>query len=95
MLFGSFGVEDDIFPLIFHCEEHNLLLERWLDFLLLSQKKGDLEGAEEYYSRAILEDPRDGQMLYSYAGIVWQLHHDKDRAAAYFERAVEASPMDR
>lgn len=67
----------------------------WFDWLFLYQKKGDLEGAEEHYSLGILEDPRDGQMLYLYAGIVWQIHHDKDRAAAYFERAVEASPMDR
>lgn len=57
--------------------------------------KGNIEGAEEYYSRGILEDPRDGQMLSLYAGIVWQLYQDKRRAATYFERAVEVATNDR
>ena len=30
-----------------------------------------------------------------YARLVWELHHDKERAASYFEQAVRASPNDR
>lgn len=59
------------------------------------QSKGDLHGAEEYYSRAIDEDPHNEEILSIYANIVWQLHHNKDRAVAYFERAVAATPEDR
>ncbi|KAL0383660.1 UNVERIFIED_CONTAM: hypothetical protein Scaly_0653300 [Sesamum calycinum] len=54
-------------------------------------KKGDLQRAEEYYSRAILADPEDGEILAQYAKLIWELHHDKERAANYFERAVQAS----
>lgn len=61
----------------------------------IEQSKGDLERAEEYYSRAILADPKDGEVLSQYAKLVWELHHNQDRAANYFERAVIASPEDR
>ncbi|KAL0435547.1 UNVERIFIED_CONTAM: hypothetical protein Sradi_0262600 [Sesamum radiatum] len=54
-------------------------------------KKGDLHRAEEYYSRAILADPEDGEILSQYAKLIWELHHDKERAANYFERAVQTS----
>lgn len=66
-------------------------------FLLvfLQKSKGDLQGAEEYYSRAILADPGDGEILSQYAKLVWELHRDQDRAASYFERAIQASPDDR
>ncbi|KAL0459356.1 UNVERIFIED_CONTAM: hypothetical protein Slati_0562800 [Sesamum latifolium] len=58
------------------------------------QKKGDLPRAEEYYSRAILADPEDGEILSQYAKLIWELHHDKERAANYFERAVQTSSSD-
>ncbi|KAL2238710.1 UNVERIFIED_CONTAM: hypothetical protein Sindi_1062700 [Sesamum indicum] len=57
-------------------------------------KKGDLQRAEEYYSRAILADPEDGEILSQYAKLIWELHHDKERAAIYFERALQASSDD-
>jgi len=59
------------------------------------QCKQDHEGAEEYYSRAILADPNDGDVLSQYGKLVWEVHHDQERASGYFERAVQASPEDR
>jgi Tfp pilus assembly protein PilF len=60
----------------------------------ISQTKRDLQGAEEYYSRAILADPKDGEILSQYGKLVWELHQDQDRASSYFERGVQASPED-
>ncbi|KAK6940614.1 hypothetical protein RJ641_030145 [Dillenia turbinata] len=57
---------------------------------LYQESEQDLEGAEEIYSRAILVDPRDGEILSQYARLVWELHHDHDRASSYIERAVQA-----
>lgn len=45
--------------------------------------------------RAILADPRDGEIISQYAKLVWELHHDRNKALCYFERAVEATPRDR
>lgn len=59
------------------------------------QTKGDLRSADEYYSRAILADPKDGEVLSKYANLVWEFYHDKHRANNYFERAVQASAQDR
>ncbi|MCL7046983.1 hypothetical protein MKW94_000128 [Papaver nudicaule] len=70
----------------------SLFLRNYAQFL--HKAKGDLKGADEYYSRAILADPRDGDILSQYAGLVWELHHDYDRACSYFERAVQAAPED-
>ena len=54
--------------------------------------KGDRRRAEEYYSRAILADPDDGELLSEYAKLVWEVHRDEDRASSYFDRAARASP---
>ncbi|XWS39125.1 hypothetical protein CRYUN_Cryun18bG0023500 [Craigia yunnanensis] len=70
---------------------HPLFLRNYAKFL---QSKRDLQGAEDYYHRATLADPEDGEILWQYAKIVWELHQDKDRALSYFERAVQASPQD-
>lgn len=59
------------------------------------QTKGDLQGAEEYYLRATVSDPGDGEILAQYAQLVCELHHDSKKASSYFERAVEATPEDR
>ena len=59
------------------------------------QSKHDLQASEEYLCRAILADPRDGEILSQYAKLVWELHRDQDRASSYFERAVQAAPEDR
>ncbi|KAI3801100.1 hypothetical protein L1987_29202 [Smallanthus sonchifolius] len=60
----------------------------------LYQSKQDLQGAEEYYSRAILVDPNDGEILSQYAKLLWELHRDKERATTYFERAIQAASED-
>jgi len=57
--------------------------------------KGDCRRAEEYYSRAILADPDDGELLSEYAKLVWDVHRDKERASSHFERAARASPENR
>lgn len=63
--------------------------------ILSWQSKGDFHGAEDYYLRATLANPQDGESLLEYAKLVWQLHHDQDRALSYFERAAQAAPEDR
>ncbi|KAG8389151.1 hypothetical protein BUALT_Bualt02G0199300 [Buddleja alternifolia] len=73
-------------------DSHGISMEEHYKRML--EKKGDLEGAEEYYSRAILADPEDGEILTQYAKLIWELHHDKERALNYFERAVQASSED-
>lgn len=62
---------------------------------LFAQSKGDLKSADDYYSRAILADPQDGEIILQYANLVWELYRDHDKASCYFERAVEAAPEDR
>ena len=59
------------------------------------QVKGDYRRAEEYYSRAILADPDDGELMSEYAKLVWDVHRDEERASSYFERAAKASPENR
>ncbi|KAF5185432.1 hypothetical protein FRX31_024981 [Thalictrum thalictroides] len=68
------------------------LLLNSLSFIVF-KSKGDLPRAEEYYSRAILAKPGDGDMLSQYAKILWELHHDHERASNnYFEQVVQATP---
>ena len=64
-------------------------------FSLSDFQSKDLGGAEEYYSRAILMDPRDGEILSQYAKLTWELHRDEERSLSYFQRAVQASPDNR
>ncbi|KAI7744440.1 hypothetical protein M8C21_016571 [Ambrosia artemisiifolia] len=68
-----------------------LLLKNYAHLL---QSNGDLVGAEEYYFRATQADPKDGESLMQYAKLVWELHHDQDRAMGYFEAAILAAPED-
>ncbi|GAV62211.1 TPR_11 domain-containing protein [Cephalotus follicularis] len=70
---------------------HPLLLR---NFAQLLKTKGDFHGAEEYYRRATLADPDDGEILSKYAKLIWEIHHDQDRALSYFEQAAEAAPQD-
>ncbi|KAG2727783.1 hypothetical protein I3843_01G170300 [Carya illinoinensis] len=70
---------------------HPLFLRKYAQVL---QSKGDLQGAEEYYYRATLADPEDGEIMVLYAKLVWEHHHDQDRALSYFERAAQAAPQD-
>lgn len=62
---------------------------------VFTQSEGNLKGAEDYYSRAIIADPRDGEIISQYANLVWELYRDHNKASCYFERAVEAAPEDR
>ncbi|KAE9612116.1 hypothetical protein Lal_00022230 [Lupinus albus] len=70
---------------------NSLALKKYAQ-LLLSQ--GEIEGAEEYFLRATLLDPNDGEILMQYAKLVWEQHHDKDKAREYFELAAQAAPQD-
>lgn len=56
--------------------------------------EGDIERAEEYYGRAILASPGDGEVLSLYGKLIWDSHRDGDRAKAYYDQAVSASPND-
>lgn len=76
-------------------EQHFLLQYSVCAKIFCSQSKGDLFGAEEYYSLAVLANPEDGEVLIQYAKMIWQLHHDKERAMNYFKHAAEVSPQDR
>lgn len=59
------------------------------------QAKGDTARAEEYYSRAMLADPSDGEIMSQYARLVWEVHHDPERCLGYFQQSVQAAPLDR
>uniref|UniRef100_A0A7N0U3E7 Uncharacterized protein n=1 Tax=Kalanchoe fedtschenkoi TaxID=63787 RepID=A0A7N0U3E7_KALFE len=58
----------------------------------LLMSNGDMEGAKDYFYRATVANPHDGEMLLQYAKLVWQLHRDQDKAFKYFERAALAAP---
>ncbi|KAA8548883.1 hypothetical protein F0562_000567 [Nyssa sinensis] len=81
-LVTGFGIDDPCNPLFLR------------NYAQLLQSKGDLLGAEEYYFRATLADPQDGEILLQYAKLVWELHHDRDRALSYFNRAAQAAAKD-
>ncbi|XWS76189.1 hypothetical protein CRYUN_Cryun01aG0154600 [Craigia yunnanensis] len=65
-----------------------LFLGNYAQFLY--QSKRDLVGAEEYYSRGILADPKDGETLSqyanhvqaAYASFLWETEEDADECAA-------------
>lgn len=50
--------------------------------------------AEEYYGRALLASPGDGEVLSLYGSLIWETQRDEDRAHGYFDQAVKASPDD-
>ncbi|XP_027365197.1 uncharacterized protein LOC113872118 [Abrus precatorius] len=70
---------------------HPLILKKYAQLL---QSNGDHQGAEGYFLRATQADPNNGEILMQYAKLVWENHHDKDRALVYFERAAQAAPQD-
>jgi hypothetical protein len=58
----------------------------------ISKQIESIISIEEYYSRAILADPTDGEMMVQYAKLVWHQHADIERSLSYFEKAVQISP---
>lgn len=54
----------------------------------------DDKKAEEYYGRAILASPGDGEVLSLFGNLIWMTQGDEDRAKSYFDQAVHASPND-
>ncbi|GAB2233190.1 hypothetical protein Droror1_Dr00002408 [Drosera rotundifolia] len=85
------GEEEYYGRLVDEFPTHPLVLR---NYALLLQSRGRLHEAESYYLRAAQSDPSDGETLSQYAKLVWEVHHDRDKALAYFERAVQASPED-
>ncbi|KAH0433809.1 hypothetical protein IEQ34_026940 [Dendrobium chrysotoxum] len=69
-----------------------LLLTNYGRFL--HEVEEDFKKAEEYYSRAILVSPDDGEVISLYGRLLWESQRDCKRAEAYYGRAVAASPDD-
>ncbi|KAJ9555605.1 hypothetical protein OSB04_010219 [Centaurea solstitialis] len=67
--------------------------EEYYYYKMMMMSKGDVT-EDDYLSATLIEDPNDGETLMQYAKLVWEVHHDQDRALTYFERAVYASPGD-
>lgn len=44
----------------------------------------DTVRADEYYSRAILSNPNDGEVTALYAKFIWETQRDCERAKSYF-----------
>ncbi|KAK1379709.1 O-linked n-acetylglucosamine transferase, ogt [Heracleum sosnowskyi] len=82
-------VEEFYKRLVFEDPSNPLFLRNYAQLL---QSKGDLSGAEDLYFRATVADPEDSEILLQYAKLVWELHHDQDKALSYFERAACAAP---
>ncbi|OMO80398.1 Tetratricopeptide-like helical [Corchorus olitorius] len=60
----------------------------------LHEVERDTKRAEEYYGRAILANPGDGEVVSLYGNLIWEKHRDESRAKSYFDRVVNASPDD-
>lgn len=58
------------------------------------QVERDVVKAEEYYGRAILASPGDGEVLSLYGKLIWESYRDEKRARSYFNQALQASPND-
>ncbi|XP_076959787.1 uncharacterized protein LOC143635963 [Bidens hawaiensis] len=85
------GQSDDYKKMVDQDPSNPVFLKNYAHLL---QSNGDLNGAEEYYFRATQADPKDGETLMQYAKLIWELHHDQERALGYFEAAVHAAPED-
>jgi tetratricopeptide (TPR) repeat protein len=59
--------------------------------------EGDVKGAMECYERAIVTGAsadENGAVMSLYGKLIWETEREKERAEAYMERAVQASPND-
>lgn len=63
-------------------------------FIKFVKVERDTVKAEEYYGRAILASPGDGEVLSLYGKLIWETNRDEKRAKSYFDQAVNASPDD-
>lgn len=61
---------------------------------LYIQVERDYVRAEEYYGRAILASPADGEVLSLYGKLIWETQSDQERAKGYFDQAIKACPED-
>lgn len=68
-----------------------IFLRNYAQFL---ESRGEFFKAEEYYDRAIMIDPNNGEVLCRFAKLVWELYRDREQALTYFERAALAAPGD-
>lgn len=50
--------------------------------------------AAEFYGRAILASPGDGEVLSLYGKLIWETEGAVNRAKSYFDQAIHASPDD-
>ncbi|MCO5612846.1 hypothetical protein L7F22_067117 [Adiantum nelumboides] len=92
MNFDSFNSRDAYFRSLLQSDPENpLLLQNYAQYLT---KKGEVKKAEEYFERAILADPSDGDVLSKYAKLQWDVNRDHERAEAYYDQAVQAAPND-
>ncbi|KAJ9547842.1 hypothetical protein OSB04_020385 [Centaurea solstitialis] len=87
---GDGDVEEHYRKMMNENPRNPLCLGNYAKFLY--QLKQDLPGAN---SRAIFVDPNDGEIFSQYVKLLWELHHDKDRATSYFKRAIHAASEDR
>ncbi|CAN6304529.1 unnamed protein product [Urochloa humidicola] len=54
------------------------------------QVKGDYLRAGEYYSRAILADLDDSELMSKYGKLVWNVHCYEERSSSYFDLVLAA-----
>ncbi|GJW56171.1 hypothetical protein Tco_0102902 [Tanacetum coccineum] len=65
--------------------------------IMYMPENADIESMGSYLDEAadqVLHDQWDAEVLSKYAQLVWELHHDEDKAFTYFERLVEAAQAD-
>ncbi|XP_042001328.1 uncharacterized protein LOC121791205 [Salvia splendens] len=58
----------------------------------LKKVKADFTKAEQFYERATLANPADGNVLSHYADLLWQTHGDSARAEAYLIKLSKPTP---
>ncbi len=59
---------------------------------LLAQYPAEIDGAEEYFKRALEANPNDPDILANYANFLAWKRGDLDGADIYYQRALEADP---